>query len=378
MSRTDYTATAKLLHWLIALLILVQFPLGWIMDEFSGVQKIQAFNFHKSLGLTVLALMIVRAIWRVRHPTPDAVRAMPKRDRVLSHSVQGLIYLGVFAIVLAGWAMISVSKFPSSFFQIAIIPKLPWLRDLTGEDQKAYHHLFEAIHGLLGFALLAAIAAHIAGALRHAILLKDGIFSTMMPRRFGKRSQSLSIALFVLGTFAAVAAGAGQARAIEWSVKPETTQIGFEATGSGYTTKGTFGRFRISIDFDPGEPERASVKVLLDMTSVATGTPDADKALGSPEFFDPARFPTAQFTAKGAEPAGNGKYVLKGMLTLKGVTKPVALPCSIDIKGGTAKAVAETVINRMDFGIGPESVAGFPIDKDVKLTIELTAVRLDD
>lgn len=378
MSRTDYTATAKLLHWLIALLILVQFPLGWVMDDFSGVQKIQAFNFHKSLGLTVLALMIVRAIWRVSHPAPEAVRALPKRDRVLSHSVQGLIYLGVLAIVLIGWAMISVSKFPSSFFQIAIIPKLPLLRDLTGDQQKAYHDVFEAIHSVLGYLLLAAIAAHVAGALRHAILLKDGIFSTMMPRRSGKRSQGLSIALFALGTLAAAAGGAGQAHALEWSVKPEATEIAFVATGSGYTTKGTFGRFRIAIEFDPDEPAKASVRVLLDMTSVATGTPDADKALSSAEFFDPARFPTAQFAARGAEPAGNGKYVLKGMLTLKGVTKPVAVPFSIVIKEGTAKATAQAVLNRMDFGVGPKSVAGFPIDKDVKLTMEITAVRLDD
>ena len=160
---------------------------------------------------------------------------------------------------------------------------------------------------------------------------------------------------------------------------PRRAQIAFEATGSGYTTKGTFARFRIEIEFDPDVPEQASVRVLLDMKSVATGTPDADKALSSAEFFDPAQFPTAQFTARGAEPAGNGKYVLKGMLTLKGVTKPVACHFSIDIKGGTARADArKPSINRMDFGVGPESVAGFPIDKDVKLRIELTAVRLDN
>ena len=114
------------------------------------------------------------------------------------------------------------------------------------------------------------------------------------------------------------------------------------------------------------------------MSTALTGTADVDDALRSADYFNPGQFPTAQYVAKGAEPAGNGKYVLNGRLTLKGVTKPVAVPFSIDIKSGTADVTAETKINRLDFGIGPQSVAGLDIDKDVKLTISLKAVRLDN
>ncbi|MGB9025838.1 MAG: YceI family protein, partial [Rhodomicrobium sp.] len=71
-------------------------------------------------------------------------------------------------------------------------------------------------------------------------------------------------------------------------------------------------------------------------------------------------------------------YILNGRLTLKGVTKPMALPFLIDIKSGLARVSAEMKINRLDFGIGPQSLAGLAIDNDVKLTVGLTAIRLDN
>jgi cytochrome b561/polyisoprenoid-binding protein YceI len=372
----EYTPTAKLAHWLIAFLIFVQFPLAWVMDDFTGVQKFQAFNLHKSLGLTVLALTALRLIWRLFNPAPALPPSIPERQRMAALIAHALFYLVIFLMVMTGWAMISVSDKPSVFFQFAPFPLLPWLSDLPASDKKAYKDIFEGAHAVLGYALLALIALHLAGALRHA-MLKDGIVQTMAPR-FGRRSPAVPIAIFLLASAATGLGGAGEARASEWSVKPEQSRIGFEATGSGYTTQGTFGRYKAEIEFDPDEPGQTSVRVLLDMSSAATGEADADQTLRSADFFNPGQFPTAQFVARGAQPAGAGKYVLNGRLTLKGVTRPVALPFSVDINSGTATVNAETKINRLDFGVGPESVAGLAVDKDVKLTINLTAVRLDN
>ncbi|MGB8871293.1 MAG: YceI family protein, partial [Rhodomicrobium sp.] len=139
-----------------------------------------------------------------------------------------------------------------------------------------------------------------------------------------------------------------------------------------------FAQYRTEIEFDPDLPEQTSVTVLLNMNSAATGMADADQTLKSADFFNPAQYPTAQFVAKGAKPTGNGRYILNGRLTLKGVTKPMALPFLIDIKSGTARVSAEMKINRLDFGIGPQSLAGLAIDNDVKLTVGLTAIRLDN
>ena len=150
--------------------------------------------------------------------------------------------------------MISVSDKPSIFFQFAPFPLLPWLSDLPVIDKKAYKDIFEGAHAVLGYALLALVALHLAGALRHA-MLKDDVIGTMAPR-FGRRSPAVPIAIFLLASAATGLGGAGEARASEWSVKPEQSRIGFEATGSGYATQGTFGRYRAEIEFDPDEPGR--------------------------------------------------------------------------------------------------------------------------
>ena len=257
------------------------------------------------------------------------------------------------------------------------IPKLPWLSSLPPADMKAYHHLLEGVHGFLGWSLLVLIVLHIGGSLYHGIVLKDGIMSSMKPN-FGKRTAGLSIALLAFGAGTLAMGGAGKAAASEWSVNPQVSQIGFEVSGGGSTTKGTFGQYKAEIEFDPDVPEQAAVRVLLNMNSAATGTADADEALKSAEFFNPAQFPTAQYVARGAQTLGSGKYVLNGRLTLKGVTKPVSLPFLFNIKAGTARVSAETKINRLDFGVGQETVAGLAVDNDVKLTIELTAMRLDN
>jgi cytochrome b561/polyisoprenoid-binding protein YceI len=374
---SDYTPAAKGLHWLIALLIFVLFPLGWVMDDFTGLQKFQAYNLHKSLGFAVLVLMVLRIGWRMFNPLPELPASMPELQRKAAHAAHALLYIATFAIVLAGWALISTSSKPSVLFQVTSFPLLPWLSDLPVDDKKAYHHLFEAVHGFLGWSLLVLIVLHIAGALYHGIVLKDGIMSSMKPN-FGKRTTGLSVALLAFGAGALAMGGAGKAAASEWSVNPQASQIGFEVSGGGNTTKGTFGQYKAEIEFDPDVPEQAAVRVLLNMNSAATGTADADDALKSAEFFNPAQFPTAQYVARGAQALGSGKYVLNGRLTLKGVTKPVSLPFLFNIKAGTARVSAETKINRLDFGVGQETVAGLAVDNDVKLTIELTAMRLDN
>ncbi len=388
MKPTDYTPAAKALHWLIALSIFVLLPLGWIMAnldavqkfvmvDLSAAQKFQLFNFHKSLGFTVLVLMVLRVVWRSFSPVPEWPASMPGLQRKAAYAAHAFLYVTIFVMAMAGWAMISTSDKPSVLFQLTSFPLLPWLSDLPAGDKKAYHEIFEGTHKFAGYFLAALIAAHVAASLYHGIVLKDGILSTMNPR-FRKNRAVLSGAILLFGAGALAVSGTGKAAASEWSVKPQMSQIAFEATGGGYTTNGTFAQYRAEIEFDPDEPGQASVRVLLDMNSLSADSADAGQTLKSADFFNPAQFPTAQFVARGAQAAGNGKYVLNGMLTLKGVTRPVSLPFLVDIKAGTARVNAETTINRLDFGVGPESLAGLAIGKDVKLSIDLTAVRLDN
>lgn len=380
MERTDYTATGKGLHWLIAALILVQFPLAWTMGEFSGLEKFKAYNIHKSIGLVILSVMALRLIWRLINPPPSLPRSLPAWERILAHAGHIALYAAIFAMTLSGWAMISTSTKPSVFFNAAPFPLIPWLASLAPEEKKLYVKVFLEFHEITANVLLFLVAVHVAAALRHALILKDGVMSRMLPRflRGANSAKSAGVALAIISSCAISLGASGEARAIEWSVNPEKSQVGFEAAGSGYTAQGVFKTYKAEIEFDPDAPEQASIHVSLDVGSATTGTADVDQTIQSPDFFDPGRYPTAEFVASGAKPDGEGKYILNGRLTLKGVTKPITLPFAIEIESGVAAVKGETAINRLDFGVGPETVAGMSVEKDVKLTIDLTAVRLDN
>ena len=86
------------------------------------------------------------------------------------------LYALLFALPLTGWALISTSGKPSLLFGYMDIPLIPWLSELAADTKKSYHEIFEGAHGVIAYVLLFFIAAHLAAALRHAILLKDGVF----------------------------------------------------------------------------------------------------------------------------------------------------------------------------------------------------------
>ncbi len=335
------------------------------------------YNLHKSIGVTVLALMMLRLFWRSFHAAPVLLVSVPRQERIAAHLGHLALYAALFLMPLSGWAMISASDKPSVLFGYTAFPLIPWLSDLPPDQKKDTAEIFKSIHEFTANVLLFLIVIHVGAALRHAFVLKDGIMSRMLPR-FGRPSPSKRVALLVLTASAFSFVGLKDARAMEWGVSPQRSEVAFEASGSGYNTKGTFKSFKTDIEFDPDTPDQALVRVRLDMRSASTGAADTDQTLQSADFFDPGRFPTAEFAARGAKPDGDGKYILNGQLTLKGVTMPATLPFSIAIEEGTAVVKAETIINRLDFGVGPEFVAGFAIDKEVKLTIDLIAMRLDN
>ena len=193
MNRDDYTSGAKTLHWLIALLILVLFPLGWVMGDFAGAQKAQAYNLHKSLGATVLILMALRLVWRGLYAAPALPSTMSPMEQTAAKLGHLALYALLIALPLTGWALISTSDKPSLFFGTPF-PLLPFLAELPAGTKKEYHEALEGAHELLANGVLIILAAHVAAALRHAILLKDGVFSRMMPR-LGRDAAAASTAL---------------------------------------------------------------------------------------------------------------------------------------------------------------------------------------
>lgn len=171
-----YTATAIALHWLLALLIAGNFALGVYMRELPfSMTRLKLYNGHKWVGITILALSALRLLWRLTH-RPPADLPMPAWQRRAAHAAHAALYLLFFAVPLMGWAYSSAAGFPVVLFGVLPLP------DFVAPD-RALSETLKPLHGQLAFALAAVVALHVAAALKHRYIDRDGLLRRMWPRR---------------------------------------------------------------------------------------------------------------------------------------------------------------------------------------------------
>jgi cytochrome b561 len=172
-----YGSITIILHWLIALLFIGQLVGGNVMTRLED--KRLAFNliqWHKSFGFLLLALVLLRILWRLANRAPRYPETMPVWEQRAAHVSHGLLYMLQLALPLTGWIVVSVSvlAIPTFAFYLVIIPNLP-LAAAAGTE-----HLFMRMHTWLGYAAAGLLALHIAAALRHHFVLKDGLMRRML------------------------------------------------------------------------------------------------------------------------------------------------------------------------------------------------------
>ena len=173
-AQADYGFTAKLFHWLIVALLLVQYPLGWLMPDIRrGMQPGDAMTVHISLGMVILALIVLRLIWRLTHPVaPDA--ALSRWQRLSSEGVHWLLYALVLVTTLTGWFFASQRGWSISLFYVLPLPML------SGEGAPVARFIGR-LHETSEWALLAVIGLHVAAALAHLLIYRDRIMQRMLP-----------------------------------------------------------------------------------------------------------------------------------------------------------------------------------------------------
>lgn len=173
-----YTATAVGLHWLIALLIAGAFGLGWFMTDLPlSPAKLKYYAWHKWVGVTVFLLASLRVAWRLGHPPPPLPDGMADWQRRASEWSHRLLYLLILVLPLSGWLYSSASGYPVVYLGLVPLP------DLVGKD-KALAGLLHEAHELLATLLLVLVAIHVAAALKHQFLERDGLMGRMW---FGRR-----------------------------------------------------------------------------------------------------------------------------------------------------------------------------------------------
>ncbi|MFZ4541742.1 MAG: cytochrome b, partial [Rickettsiales bacterium] len=164
-TKSRYDPVAVTLHWVIALSILTMLPLGFWMESLPISIRFDAFAFHKSLGITILALSIFRLIWRLMNPPPALPEIMTCLEKFTANTVHWLLYFFMIAMPLTGWLMVSADrKYPIEFFWFSTAPFIPMPTDI---DPKATHEAFEDLHYYLGWGAMILIFGHAAAALKH-------------------------------------------------------------------------------------------------------------------------------------------------------------------------------------------------------------------
>ena len=381
------------------------------------------FQLHKSVGISVLLLTLIRIWIRVTRPRPA-----PASDggwaKMLSSVVHVGFYIVMIGLPLTGWIIVSTSdiRVPTMVFGVLPWPDLP----LDGVPRWVGLRTVDA-HELLSNAALGLVALHVAGVIRHQFLLRDNIVGRMAPIARHHTGVLLLVvvllvASFLLGRFgpprspqtvAAVSrptvndvqtsrppapppeiaksddgaepAQPASAEAIkendangpvdEWTVLPGGT-IGFSTVVNGETVQGRFGRWDADITFDPARPSLASIEAKIDLTTATTSDGQRDAMLLEEDFFATSLHPSARFKSRDAAALGNDRFSARGVLTIKGIARPTTISFSLKIVGDTAQVVGSTTIARNDFLVGVGQWAGEDaIANKVNVTLNFAARR---
>lgn len=170
-----YGAVAQIFHWLIVVLVIAQFVLAGIAEGLPlGVAKIAMLARHKSVGITILGLMLLRLLWRSLNPHPLMPDTIPQWQRRIAHIVHALLYALLIITPMFGWLMSSARNFPVSWFGLVTLP------DLIQPDQAVYD-FFHKGHKILAASLLIIITLHVAAALKHHFMDRDNVLRRMLP-----------------------------------------------------------------------------------------------------------------------------------------------------------------------------------------------------
>lgn len=171
-----YTRTAVFLHWLVALLIACGFTLGtYMVDLHISPRKLRLYSYHKWIGITVLALVLIRLVWRLTHRPPPAV-PMPRWQLRTAQATHYLLYALMIATPVCGWLYSSASGYPVVYLKLWQLP------DLVHKNRDLAKVLVE-IHGFLGWSIFWVVLLHMAAALKHHFIDRDDTLRRMLAWR---------------------------------------------------------------------------------------------------------------------------------------------------------------------------------------------------
>lgn len=397
VGHTSWNGLAKSFHWLVVILIFVAATLG-LMSENAEMSpgKLQLFVWHKSVGITVLGVMILRLVWKLVCKSPDKLNELSESNQKLSQLGHWFIYAIAILLPLSGWILTSAANFPFQWFGLFDVPLL------FGENAPLKENASLA-HFCLFYILLVLVIGHVGMATKHHL---SGVLvlQRILPKNLGVAPVlvivfTLSAAWVALAwtnsysnnsvPSASIDTDAANKNIAElvavqteqfdvdemddWEMLSDQSSLGFIGTYAEVDFDGGFSRFKSRIVFDPDQFEHSLFDVSIDVTSISTGSTDRDSSVHEEAWFDFASFPESTYQATSFELLESGEFIAHGILNLKGVEQPVDLQFTwLVVDERHAKLMGEALVNRLDFGIGSGSWANDPtVGFDVRIVVNL-------
>ena len=423
---TRYSRVAILLHWAIAACFAFQIGLGWRMDGPRGPETFAVFQLHKSVGITILLLTLIRLGWRIANPPPPFPPTMKIWEKRLAHAVHVGFYVLLLGLPLTGWLLVSASKtaIPTYLFGAIPWPHVPGVPGLAPGARAGVEEAAEIGHHALIYIAYAVLLLHVAGALKHQFLERGGDMARMIPvpaRSLGAAALAAIAAIIGLTAIAtlirltplpapapAPVAEASSSAALpppvttpsatptpeasptpeatpitvapsRWTVRHAASSLSFSTSWSEGPVDGRFGNWDAAILFDPAALDASSVKVTIDMASAKTGVADTEGALPDEDWFAAATHPKATFAATKFRHRSGDRYEAIGTLSLRGVSRPLTLPFTLKIDDDVATMSGSTTIDRTIFGVGQgEWKATTDLKAGVTVNVAIKADRQQD
>jgi len=411
------------LHWVIAAAILLNLGIGlwmvWAIDS-SELQAgaVSAFQLHKSIGLAVLVLSLIRLAWRLLYPPPPLPVGARGWERALAATTHWLFYGLMIGLPLSGWLYVSAQwrgaapfNIPTLWFGLFEVPHLFGLSDSSPALRKQAAAISLNIHGAMALTLILLLVLHVGAALKHHFLQRDGVLVRMLPwlsaeasevaatRRptagnlvaaitalllaalllvLGATTRLVSVELPEPGSLAAelrslVEDSGVSARA--WQVAADNSHIRFEGMHAGRAFSGHFTEWQAAIHIDAQKPEGSFIAAVVATTSATDGVPLHDRSLPQREWFDVANHPYATYYSTAIEPLGVNRYAVSGILTIKG--HPVELaPLMLVIEDDELTLAGSVEVDRTVVDLGMESDPGGQyVSRAIKIDVTVRAAR---
>lgn len=395
-TQTRYGSVAKTLHWLTALLILCLIPLGILasdapFDTAEGLaRKAWLFSLHKTLGVTLFFVAVLRILWAVTQPKPAPLHPERRGETLLAETVHWLLYGSLILVPVSGWVHHAATEgFAPIWWPLGqSLPFVPKSEAVAGVSA-ALHVIFERV-------LLVSILLHIAGALKHHFVDRDDTLRRMLPGRteagtgHGKPARGLSVTVAVAAWAAALGIGAGlglfqtdreasaavapqlEEVASDWMV--QSGSLGIAVTQLGNRVEGAFADWTAAIRFDEAvrTGPAGDVRVEVSIPSLTLGSV-TQQALG-PDFLAAQEHPVAVFEAEILRTETGDEA--RGTLTIRDRSVPLTLPFTLVVEDGLARMTGSAVVDRLDFGVG-ETQDAKNLGLDVEIVVSLETRRAE-